>query len=176
MRSATVLLNLIRLLKGREPLDAHCPDDEFENPINGILSSMTLHVGYHMRGVIPAVFYREDLSPKETMALVQNNISKLDSSSAAFSELLRRHRRKLLLRSESDSNPQRENDVYLPLEFRAIISQTEEGDVQGMFEKLYIRAQRGAVNTGSVRSRMKNSLLGRVLVTASPLCMTLSNL
>jgi hypothetical protein len=73
-RSATVLLNLVRLLKGREPLDAHCPDDEFENPINGILSSMTLQAGYHMRGVIPAVFYRESLSPKETMALVQNNI------------------------------------------------------------------------------------------------------
>jgi hypothetical protein len=172
-RSATILLNLVRLLEGRTPLDAYCPDDEFQNPINGILSSMIIQKGFHMRGVIPAAHYCEGISAKDTYALVENDISKLDSSGAAFSELLRRQRRKRLLLSESGSEPGRVNDTQLPLEFRATISQTVLGAVDVMFDKLYRRSQLGAVITGSAWSRMKIVLLDGVLEIDSPLRATL---
>jgi hypothetical protein len=177
-RSATVLLNLVRLLKGQEPLNAYCPTDEFQNPIHGILSSMTIQKGSHMRGVIPSAHYREGISAKETYALVENDIPKLDSSGAAFSTLVRRRQRKRLFLSHSDSNPRprRVDDTRLYLEFRATISQAEEGAVEGLFDTLYGRSQRGTNSVGTAWNCMKITLLQGVLETASPLCATLTEL
>ena len=81
-----ILSNVARLVRGVPPLSN---GDDFQNPINAMLSLQTLQNGFHQGLRQCTVFFKDAITVKTTNALLQNNLSRLPINSPVSSNLRR---------------------------------------------------------------------------------------
>lgn len=146
------------LLKGQHPLLADNPNEEFENPIHGILSYIQTKIGMHpMRAVR---FWKDSPTTGSANALIQNHITKLESNSDSVSRGICRWQKR-----DNEHPP----DRLMWIDFCAKTSQAENG-VNELYQLAVARAKQGTALDVGVRIKkalLKHTLLPNIALRQS---------
>ena len=149
--ACAALVNLARLLKGKEPLNPRNPEDEFQNPINGMLCSMVARLGYHTNWMRVVVFGKHSNTPRSVNAFEDSCIVKT-LPDAALTRRLRK--REEALGKASTNSPFTINNT-LEYYVRGLISRAKQGQEEALYHAIMELSKKDTELVKTVWNRWK---------------------